>query len=102
MRRHLAGIIALVLVGLAGVVCLYPPLEDYRAAAFVALRVGIVMGVLWLAWPDLNRLPRWAWFALPIGLIALIYARPIVVYALPVLVVATAVYLIYRRLRRPV
>jgi hypothetical protein len=102
MRRHLAGLIAFVLLGIAAMVYLYPPLEGYRAAALVGLRVGIIMGVLWLAWPDLHRLPRWAWFALPVGLIALNYARGALVYALPAMVVATSVYLFYRRLRRPV
>jgi hypothetical protein len=102
MRRHLAGLMALVLLGIAVVVCMYAPLEGYRAGALVGMRVGIVLGVLWLAWPDLDRLPRWAWFVLPAGLIALIYVKGVVVYALPVLIAATAAYLFYRRLRRPV
>jgi hypothetical protein len=102
MRRHLAGLIAFTLFCVAAVVCTYPPLEGYEPTALAGLRVGIVLGVLWLAWPDLDRLPRWAWFVLPVGLIALIYAKVAVVYALPMLIAATAAYLFYRRLRRPV
>lgn len=67
----------------------------------MGLRVAMVLGAFWLAWPDLQRLPRWAWFALPIGLLAVVFARGVLIYAAPALVVATAVYLIYRRLRRP-
>ncbi len=97
MRRHILGLIALALLGLATIVCLLPPLADYQVLALGGLRVGIVLGVLWLAWPDLNRLPRWAWFALPIGLIAVIYARSVLIFAAPLVGAAIVVYLLYRR-----
>ena len=101
MRRHILGLIVLVLLGFAAITCLYPPLEDYRVAALVGLRIGIVLGVFWLAWPDLDRLPRWAWFALPVGLIVVTYARGILIYAAPLLAAMIAIYLFYRRMRRP-
>ena len=74
MRRHLLGLIALASLALAAVLC-YSPLATYQAAGAMGLRVGLVLGVLWLAWPDLHRLPRWAWYVLPIGCVVLIYAR---------------------------
>ena len=33
------------------------------------------IGPFWLAWPDLHRLPPWTWYALPIGLVALVYLK---------------------------
>jgi hypothetical protein len=90
-----------VLLGLAAIVKLYPPLAEYEPVAMVGLRIGIVLAVFWLAWPDLDRLPRWAWFALPIGLILVIFARGVLFFALPILAAALAVFLVYRRIRRP-
>jgi len=53
-----------------------------------------------LAWPDLDRLPRWLWIAVPIGIVAVIYVRSVLIYAAPILAAALAIYLLYRRLRR--
>jgi hypothetical protein len=100
VRRNLVGLIALVLLGFAAVVCLYRPMAMYQAAALVGLRMGLVLGAFWLAWPDLHRLPRWVWFALPIGLLVVVYAKGVLVYAAPILIVATLGYLVFRRLRR--
>jgi hypothetical protein len=61
----------------------------------------MVLGVLWLALPDLDRLPRWFWFALPVGIVVITYARGAFLYAAPLLAVALAAYLVYRRLRKP-
>jgi hypothetical protein len=100
-RRNLLGLIALVLLGLAAVFCFYRPLAGYQTAGGLLLRVGMVMSVLWLAWPDLNRMPGWFWFALPIGLLAVLYLKGILVYILPALAGLLLVYLFYRKLRRP-
>jgi len=93
--------IALASFSFAAIVWLCPPLAGYQPAALAGLRVGIVLGVFWLAWPDVERLPRWIGFALPVGLIIVVYARGVLVYAVPLLAAALAVYLVYRRLRRP-
>ena len=66
----------------------------------MGLRVGLVLGVLWLAWPDLHRLPRWVWYALPIGVVALFFAKGFLVYLLPGFVAVTVLYLLYRKLWR--
>ena len=100
-RRHILGLIALALLAFGAIACLCPPLADYQVLALGGLRVGIVLGVFWLAWPDLIRQPRWVWFALPIGLIAVVFARGILIFAAPLLAATLAVYLLYRRLRRP-
>ena len=101
VRRHILGLIALALLGLGTITSLIPSLADYQVLALGGLRVGIVLGVLWLAWPDLDRLPRWAWIALAVGLVAVIYARSILIFAAPLLGAAIVIYLLYRRLRRP-
>jgi hypothetical protein len=60
IRRHLLGISGLVLmiVGAAGWV-----MEPTGAAAAfgqgVLLKVGIVLGLFWLAYPQVVRFPRW-------------------------------------------
>ena len=100
MRRHLLGLIALASLGAAVVASLYPPLALYKPAAQTVLRIGIVLGAFWLAWPDLHRLPGWAWFALPIALVLIIFARGLLIYALPPLALALVAFLVYRRLRR--
>jgi len=66
----------------------------------MGLRVALVLGVFWLAWPDLHRLPTWAWYVLPIGILALRYARGFLVFLIPAFVTATMLYLLYRKLWR--
>ena len=100
MRRHLLGLIALVSLLLAAVLSGYPPLADYQTVGAMSLRVGLVLGAVWLAWPDLHRLPAWVWYILPIGFAALIYARGILVFLFPALAIAMAAYLLYRKLWR--
>ena len=100
MRRHLLGLIALASLRMGGDPLCCPPLASYQAAGAMGLRIGLVLGAFWLAWPDLHRLPRWVWYVLPIGLLLLIYARSILVFLIPAFVVATILYLLYRRLWR--
>ena len=97
MRRHLLGLIALGSFVSAAIFLWCLPSEHYQAAGTMALRVGVVLGVFWLAWPDLHRLPRWVWFALPLGFLALRYAKPALVFLLPAFAAATAAYLLYRK-----
>jgi hypothetical protein len=57
-RRALVGIITLVLLAIAGTLSLIPGDEAY-AWMGACLRVALVMGPLWLAWPQLARLHPW-------------------------------------------
>src|ERR1700722_3580624 len=86
MQRGTVGAIALALliVGLA-MLALDPSRES--AFALAAVRVGIVMAVLWLAWPQLVVLPRWIMLTL-LGAVAVCVWRPkALLFALPVLVI---------------
>ncbi len=97
MRRHLLGLIALTSLALAPL--LY--WTTYQAAGAMGLRIGLVMGALWLAWPDLHRLPRWAWYVLPIACVILIYARQLLIFLVPAFAVAAVLYLAYRKVMGP-
>lgn len=100
MRRHLLGLIALACLVLAAVVVWCPSLKSYQVAGAMGLRIGSVLAVLWLAWPDLHRLPSWAWYVLPIALLALFYAKTILIYLSPAFAVAIVAYVMYRKIWR--
>ncbi|MGO9108171.1 MAG: hypothetical protein ACLP9L_02960 [Thermoguttaceae bacterium] len=97
MRRHLLGLIAL--TSLVSAAVLYG--SPYQTAGTIGLRIGLVLGALWLAWPDLHRLPRWVWYVLPIGFVVFTYARTYLVFLIPVFAVATILYVLYRKVRGP-
>ena len=100
MRRHLLGLIALASFVWAAILGCYPPLAVYQPAGAMGLRVGLVLGALWLAWPDLHRLPAWVWYVLPIGVVLFFYAKGVLVFLFPTLVAAMVLYLLYRKVRR--
>jgi len=70
MNRTLLGLIALVLLVVGGIAALRGP-ADGSAAGFAGgcIRIGLVLGALWLALPQIlaaaHSLPRWAlsWLA---------------------------------------
>ncbi len=65
--RYAVGLIAILLLG-TGSLLLVLDLEDYsERIGGPCLRVGILMSLVWLAEPQLRRLPWW----LPLGVIAL-------------------------------
>lgn len=70
MHRPTVGVIALVLLGLA-VVLTFSSSSGHGAVQFGAAcaRIGAIMATLWLALPELQRLPRWA---VPAVLVALV------------------------------
>ena len=60
-RRTKIGLLALVLVLAAGVLKLLDSTGPFAAEGWGAcLRVGIIMGAIWLAYADVARLPLWA------------------------------------------
>ena len=58
MRRHLLGIAGVLLLALAAILF---PLVDGNSQVWPAacLRIGLVLVVLWMAWPELVGLSRW-------------------------------------------
>jgi hypothetical protein len=85
MHRPTIGAITVGLFGIAAVLWLIAP-EHESTAALACVRVGIVMGVLWLAQPQLVMLPRWIALTI-LGAMAVVAWRPkALLFALPVLV----------------
>jgi hypothetical protein len=60
-RRTKLGLAALVLLLAAGLLKLLEPTGPFAAEGWGAcLRVGVILGAVWLAYADLARLPMWA------------------------------------------
>ncbi|MDO5580363.1 MAG: hypothetical protein Q4G69_04470 [Planctomycetia bacterium] len=51
----------------------------------VCNRFGLIMLALWLAWPELERLPRWIFFALPFVIVVGVWRPILLIYLLPLL-----------------
>ncbi len=79
MRRHILGIIALVLLGGAVILSIWPPqsnaAETWQAVRAAFIRTGVLASVIWLAYRELERLPRWLFTVIPIAGL-LVAARP--------------------------
>jgi hypothetical protein len=100
VRRHLLGLLALASLLAAAITAWVPALLAYQPVAGVGLRIGAVLGVLWLAWPDLDRLPGWLWYVLPLGLVAMFFAKGLLWFFIPTIVTATFIYITYRKVWR--
>ncbi len=72
MRRHLLGILAIVLL-IAGPLWLWREPNNFLAAS--CLRIGAVLGALWLALPQLKTMPIWL-YATVVGSFILIARWP--------------------------
>ena len=87
MRRRLIGIIALVLLLGVPVFWIWPPqsagLTQLEAACW---RVGALMAVLWLAYREVERLPRWLVMVIPILLAAVAWRPKLFLVALPLVI----------------
>jgi hypothetical protein len=84
MRRRAIGLIAIVLLVIAVVMQIGqwqdPNATDLESAC---LRIGAVMAVMWLAYEHLHRVPAWAWFTLPVFLVALARRPQWLVFLIP-------------------
>ncbi len=87
MRTTLGVIVAVLLIG-GTAVMLSPSFDEpTRLGAGMAVRVGVLFGAVWLAFPDLHRVR--ARTAVPLAAvgIALMYRPRIAIYLLPLAVV---------------
>jgi hypothetical protein len=73
MRRHLIGIIAVGFLLLGLITTLWPSggagQQWYESMGW---RLGAVMALWWLAYPEASKLPVWTWFVLPIAFLLLL------------------------------
>ena len=66
MRRHLIGIIALLLLVGGVVFWIWPPRGSWQGQLEAACwRVGALAAVIWLAYEQVQRMPAWFWVSLP-------------------------------------
>lgn len=76
-RRHAVGGLAIVFLA-AGIGLWLFPIHGagYEQAWSIGLRIGVVLGLYWLAYPEIQRLPGWLWLVVPLVLLAVVI-RPL-------------------------
>lgn len=75
IRRIMAGVISAACLTTAAVGYLLW-LDDPPGWAAMAFRCGVVFSSLWLAWPQIDRLPRWAaWVTVGVAIAAVFLVR---------------------------
>ena len=86
IRRILIAIFTVLLLG-AGVVLWFLGLSKepgYIAYYSICWKVGPVLFMVWLAWDQLIKLPRWAYTTLPLVLIAALINKKLLLVVVPV------------------
>jgi hypothetical protein len=71
MHRPTVGILAIVVLALGAALSLLGSGDDAQAWGAGLMRVGIALAALWLALPELKRLPAWMLVAVAVLLIVL-------------------------------
>ncbi|MBW3596462.1 MAG: hypothetical protein KY475_04210 [Planctomycetes bacterium] len=90
MRRTILGILAIISV-LGGLLTLLmgPPGETYETYLMLGasgLRIGLVLGAFWLAYPQLTRIPWWFVQALLAGTLVIAVKPKVAIIVLPLLI----------------
>lgn len=76
MRRTLIGLLGAVLLAIGALLSVWPTGVGYHESLRAAsLRLGPFLIVLWLAFPQLEKLPEWFFLAMPV-LVYLLAFRP--------------------------
>lgn len=86
MRRHAAGIIALILLLLAAAMWYWPPIADAEVLQGGCLRGAAVFAAVWLAYDQVQRMPGWLLALLPVFLVLLVIRPRWCLYALPIVI----------------
>ncbi|GAB4132155.1 hypothetical protein [Thermopirellula anaerolimosa] len=75
-QRHLIGILGLALIGCAVYYLMVPPSSEFHLMSEAACRrMGILCILLWLAYPEVKRLPAWLALSVPF-VTAIVVFRP--------------------------
>ena len=86
MHRPTVGIIALVFLGSALALWGWPPdWDDNRFLLAASVRIGLVMAALWLAHPQLVKLPAWLPNIILVAAIVVALRPRLIVIAVPLL-----------------
>jgi len=83
MRRHLIGIISVVLL-VGALVSMHYDAQQFTSACS---RVGALMAVLWLAYKELQRLPERIWRPLLVAALVLALRPKLILWAIPLIIV---------------
>jgi hypothetical protein len=87
VRRHLIGILALLLLLGAGVFWIWPPQGAWSGQLEAACwRGGALASVIWLAYTDVRRMPAWFWLSLPLLTVVLVRWPRRFLYVIPVII----------------
>ena len=81
-RRTLALVFAILLLAGGGWLAFFKTDSSLTFASAAMLRIGLVLGMLWLAWPSLKRPAQW----LPPGIALLVVLSLVVIAAQPRLI----------------
>ncbi len=99
MRRTLLGIFAIVFfLGGVGLFFAGPVTETYRMLSASGIRIGLVLGAFWLAYPQLTYVPWWFVQALLIGTLVIAVRPKAALFVLPLL---AALWLIRPKQKKP-
>jgi len=75
-QRHLIGVLGLVLIGGAIYYLIVPPTSEFHLMSEAACRrMGILCVLLWLAYPEVKKLPAWLALSVPF-VTAVVVFRP--------------------------
>ena len=97
MRRVLLGIFAAGFLLFGGYALWLLPESDYGPAGASALRIGLVLAILWIALPDLNSPRTLIWFGGGAAALMLLTKAKALV---PIVAVLALVYFVIRPRRR--
>ncbi len=96
MRRTLLGILALSFLSVAGGIFLRGSASDYTLVLSVCLRMGLVLGALWLAFDQVHdmirRTPPWVMGGIALGMIVVVVRPRAILAVAPLLAGAAALH----------
>jgi hypothetical protein len=86
VRRHLIGIIALLSLLGAVTFWVWPQGASDGALPSGLCKGGVLAAIVWLAYPDVRRIPAWLWSVL-LGILVVVAIRPkMVFFAIPIII----------------
>jgi hypothetical protein len=89
VQRHCFGIGAC--VSLATVAAILLGGWDWPEAVSFFGRLGLLLGVVWLAFNDLQRIPSWLFAAIAASAVVLIIRPKLFIFLVPVLIILAAI-----------
>ena len=98
-QRNLIGWLGLTTLILGIVTLWFPPsfLTNTTMLAAALLRVGTLFCVIWLAYPDLKRIPKWIWAGLLVSVVVIAVRPRAALVLLPLLGIIAWLYRPARR-----